>query len=100
MRLWRDASDRLTCDWHGVKALDYPALCRAISDAFGLAPVGELVIGPDAMFGDFARGGLVVGLEWDIWMEFMAVAKSAAAEPLVADIAAWLESQPDRIRGC
>jgi len=47
------------------------------------------------MFWDCRRGEQVVGLDWDIWMEFMAVAKSVASEPLVADIAAWLGARPD-----
>jgi len=89
-RLWRDASDRLTCDWPGVEAVGYPTSCRALADAFGLAPVGELVVGLDAMFRDFERGGQVVGLAWDIWMGFTAVAKSVASEPLIRDIAVWL----------
>ena len=53
---------------------------------------GDIVIGLDQMFWDFRRGEQVVGLDWDIWMQLMAVAKSEASEPLVRDIAAWLSS--------
>jgi hypothetical protein len=88
--LWRDHSGRLTFDLPGVAAADYPAVCRSIMDAMGLAPIGEVVISPDQMFWEFRRGDQVVSLDWDIWMEFMAVAQSPSAEPLVADIAAWL----------
>ncbi len=49
-----------------------------------------MVVGPDQMFWDFGRGGQVVGLDWDVWMEFMAVAKSPESEPLVEEIAMWL----------
>ncbi len=91
-RLWRDASGRLTCDRSDVGAASYPAVCHAIAEAYGLAPVSELVVGADQMYRDFGRGREVVGLDWDIWMGFMVVAKSAAAEPLVADIAEWLGS--------
>ena len=94
-RLWRDASGRLTYDLPSVAAADYPATCRAVADALGLAPVGELVVGPEQMFWDFGRGGQVVGLDWDNWFGFMAVAKSAASEPLVAGIAAWLGACSD-----
>jgi hypothetical protein len=87
---WRDSSGRLTFDLSGVAAADYPAVCRGIADAVGLAPAGEIVIGPEQMFWDFRRGEQVVGLDWDLWMEFMAVAKSEASEPLLRDIAAWL----------
>jgi hypothetical protein len=87
---WRDNSGRLTFDQPGVAAVDYPALCRGIANALGLAQDGDIIIGPDQMFGDFRRGDQVVGLDWDVWMEFMAVAKSEASEPLLRDIAAWL----------
>lgn len=92
MGFWRDGSGRLTFDLPGVAAADFPAVCRDIADALGLAPAGEIVIGPEQMFWDFRRGDQVVGLDWDIWMEFMAVAKSEASEPLLRDIADWLGS--------
>ena len=95
MGLWRDSSGRLTFDRPGVTAEGYPAVCRQVADAFGLAPAGDIAIGPEQMFWDFQRGGQVVGLDWDIWMEFMAVARSVASEPLVADIAAWPSARPD-----
>jgi len=89
---WRDSSGRLTFDLPRVEAGDYPAVCRGIADALGLTPVGEVVIGPEQMFWDFRRGDQVVGLDWDIWMDFVVVAKSEASEPLLRDIAAWLGS--------
>jgi hypothetical protein len=89
-RFWWDASERLNFDSASVEAADYPALCRGIADALGLSPNGEVVIGPEQMYWDFRRGDQVVGLDWDIWMGFMVVAKSEASEPLVRDIAAWL----------
>jgi hypothetical protein len=92
MGFWRDHSGRLIFDLPGMAAADFPATCRGVAEALGLAPTGEIVIGPDQMFWDFARGGQVVGLDWDIWFEFMAVAQSPAAEPLVHEIAAWLGS--------
>ena len=95
MGFWRDHSGRLTFDLPGVPAADYPAVCRSVADALGLAAAGEIVVGPDQMFWDFRRGDQVVGLDWDIWFEFMAVAQSPAAEPLVADIAAWLGARSD-----
>jgi hypothetical protein len=92
VRFWRDSSGRLTFDLPGVAAADYPAVCRGIADALGLAPAGDILIGPDQMCWDFRRGDQVVSLDWDIWMEFMAVAKSEASEPLLRDISAWLSS--------
>lgn len=89
-RFWRDATGRLTFDFPGVEAADYPTACRAITEAFGLVPIVGPVVGPDQMFWDFGREGQVVGLDWDIWMGFMTVAKSEASEPLIQDIASWL----------
>jgi hypothetical protein len=91
-RFWRDASGRLTFGLTRVEAADYPAACRAVVDAFALAPDGSPVIGPDQMFWDFRRAGQVVGFDWDIWMGFMVVAKTEGAEPLVREVAAWLRS--------
>jgi hypothetical protein len=96
---WRDNSGRLTFDLPGVAATDYPAVCRGIADALGLASDGEIAIGPDQIFWDFRRGDQVVGLDWDIWMEFVAVAKSETSEPLVRDIAAWLSSSRWSVAG-
>ncbi|HVL15289.1 MAG TPA: hypothetical protein VM529_22145 [Gemmata sp.] len=91
-RFWRDASERLTFDSARIETVDYPAVCRSIADALGLSPDGEVVIGPEQMFWNFRRGDQVVGLDWDIWMGFMVVAKSEASESLVRDIAAWLRA--------
>lgn len=92
MGFWRDSCGRLTFDFSGLAAADYPALCRSIADALGLVPASDLVIGPDQMFWDFRRANQLVGLDWDVWMEFMAVAKSEASEPLLKEIAAWIGS--------
>ena len=92
MGLWRDSSGRLTFDLRGVTNAEYPAVCRSVADALSLVTAGDIVIGPEQMFWDFRRGELVVGLDWDIWIDFMVVAKSEASEALVRDIAAWLGS--------
>jgi len=80
---WRDASGRLTFDLPGVASTDYPVVIRGLADALGLASAGKVIIGQEQMFWDFRRGGQVVGLDWDIWTEFMVVAKSEPSEPLV-----------------
>ncbi len=85
----RDFSGRLTLDRAGIDSLQYPEICRAIAEAFGLVPEGELVVGPDQMFRDYRKGDQVVSIDWDIWMEFMVVAKTESAEPLVKEIGAW-----------
>lgn len=93
MGQWRDSSGRLTFVQPGITAEEYPAVCRKVADAFGLVPAGEIIIGPEQMFWDFQRDGQVVALDWDIWMDFMVVAKSSVSEPLVMDIAVWLDAQ-------
>ncbi len=92
MGFWRDSSGRLTFDMPGVEAADYPAVCNSIADELGLSPAGDIIIGPEQMFWDFRRGDQVVSLDWDIWMKFMAVAKSQESESLLRDIATWLGS--------
>jgi hypothetical protein len=75
-----------------VEAAVYPAACRAAAEAFSLVPDSPPVIGPEQMFWDFRRDGQLVGFDWDVWMGFMVVAKTEAAEPLVREIAVWLSS--------
>lgn len=91
-QFWRDASGRLTFAMSHIEAEDYPSTCRVVADAFVLVPDGSLVLGPEQMFWDFRQVDRVVGLEWDIWMGFMVVAKTEGAEPLVREIAIWLSS--------
>jgi len=94
---WRDSSGRLTFDLPGVAAADYPAVCRGIADALRLLPDGDIIMGADQMFRAFRRGDHAVSLDWDVWMEFMAVATSEAAEPLLQEIAEWLSANwPNR----
>lgn len=94
VRFWRDASRRLTFDVAGVPAAEYPTVCSAIASALALVPDDTPVFGPEQMFWDFARSGEVVSLDWDLWMGFMVVGKSAGSEALVQEIAAWLRASP------
>src|SRR6478736_3158589 len=89
----RDASGRLTFHASGMSAENYPSLCREIVSAFGLiADCGPLV-GPEQIFWDCRRSEQMIGLDWDIWMGFMIVAKTVDAEPLVRAIAASLQAR-------
>jgi hypothetical protein len=59
-------------------------MCQEVAAAFGLSPMPGLVTnGYDFVFQDYSRGDLVVGLEWDNWMEFTVVAQTTESEPLV-----------------
>jgi hypothetical protein len=89
-RLWRDASERLTFDLDQVSQADYPAVCKAVVEAFGLVADTAFVAGVDQLFQDWRRGSAVIGLDWDNWMGFMVVAKTPESEPLLRDIARWL----------
>lgn len=88
-RFWRDSSQRLTFDL-AISDQDYPAICRAIVDAFALTQVGQCIVGLEQMFCEWRHGESVISLDWDIWMNFMVVANSAESEPLVRDIATWI----------
>lgn len=90
MGFWRDGIGRLTFEPPGVESADYPAVCRELADHLGLAPEGEIIIGPEQMFWKFRRGEQVVSLDWDIWMQFMVMAPSEGSEPLLREIASWL----------
>jgi hypothetical protein len=90
-QFWRDASGRLTFEMFRVSIADYPAVCAALVSAFGLVPTTALVTnGCDILFQDYRRGEEVVGLAWDNWTGYTVVAKVAASESLVREIAAWL----------
>jgi len=87
---WNDHSGRLTFSQAGVDSAEYPDLCRAIVQAFDLQPAGNLAAGMEQVFCDFCKGDELIGIDWDIWMEFMVVAKSKSAEPLVREIGQWV----------
>jgi hypothetical protein len=93
---WRDSSGRLTFSLSGVEALEYPPLCRTIIDNFRLTADGSIIIGLEQMYWEFRQSHLLISLDWDIWMDFMVVARSDESEPLVRDIAAWLGQREKR----
>ena len=95
-RFWRDSSGRLTVDQPGIDSAQYPAVCRAIANAFSLAPNADFLVGPDQVFSEFRRGDEIVGMDWDNWMEFMVFAKTPAAETLVREIGSWLDANYGR----
>lgn len=101
VKLWRDSSDRLICSSDGIEASGYSETCRAIASEFGLKPEGESIDGFDVLFQGYSSGCALIDLEWDIWMGFMAVAKSVGSEPLILAIAEWLsrnQAEPPNTR--
>lgn len=87
----RDASGRLTYEKDSVPAERYRDVCTQIKDRFGLEPLGTLFEW-EIYFQDYrsSDGRLIVGLEWDNWSGFIAVAQNADSEPLVREIASFL----------
>jgi len=90
IRFWRDASQQLTFDMDHVPAADYPTICHAVVTVFALIQETPLVVGLDQMSWEWRRGEQVISLDWDIWMEFIVVAKTVGSESLVHDVATWL----------
>ena len=88
-----DASNRLTYEVFDLDSSRYAMTCDRIVNKFGLSPAGELIVGLDEMFRDYADGPNVIGLEWDNWSGFIVVAKNADAETLVRSIAEFLGSE-------
>ena len=86
----RDASGRLCFEIHDIDSLDYPYYAKRTAKEFGLNPVGELMIGPDAMFQDYTDDISVIGIEWDVWSGLIVVAKNQQSEGLVARVADYL----------
>jgi hypothetical protein len=89
-KFWRDASGRLNFGMFKSPAETYFAVCDAIVARFHLAPHGGMVAGGEVVFQDFCHEEQIIGLEWDIWMGFMVVAKSKTSEGLVRSIGFWL----------
>ncbi|QDT42837.1 hypothetical protein Pan241w_29260 [Gimesia alba] len=87
----RDASQRLTIEFFQIEADSYQRITQIVVNQFQLAPVGELVVGPDELFQEFRLQRKVVGLEWDIWSGYIVVAKTKSAEKLVRKIASFIE---------
>ena len=88
-----DASNRLTYEVFDLESDRYPVTCDRIAKKFDLSAAGELVVGLDEMFRDYADGPNLVGLEWDNWSGFIVVAKNPGAEALVRSIAEFLGQQ-------
>ena len=86
----QDASDRLTFDIYKIESARYLQLCSELATTFDLKPVSKLVVGLDEMFCDYMNGHLTIGLEWDIWLGFIIVAKDVESEQLVRQIANYL----------
>lgn len=97
-RLWRDASNRLTFTIGSISEIEYPIFCRKVADQFGLTPHGDFVVGWESIFWEFGRGDQVVGLDWEFWNDLLVFATEPISEPLVTEIADWLDANFEEIK--
>ncbi len=90
--LSRDFSERLSFEMFRVVSADYPQVCATIATAFSLTPeCASFGTGLDVVFMDYRRYEQLVELAWDNWSGFIVTAKSTDSEPLVREIASWLQ---------
>lgn len=92
MNEYRDNSQRLTIDFHGIEAGSYKKITSDVVAKFGLEVAGAKTSGLDEVFQEFKRGNDVVGLEWDNWSGYIVNAKTKTAEPLVCEIAGYISA--------
>ncbi len=75
-----------------VASADYPQVCATIATAFSLTPeCASFGAGLDVVFMDYRRNDQLVELAWDNWSGLIATAKTTDSEPLVREIASWLQ---------
>ncbi|MBL4826133.1 MAG: hypothetical protein JKY66_00200 [Spongiibacteraceae bacterium] len=86
----RDNSNRLTFDFDKIDSDMYRRITDEVASKFLLEVASKKVSGFDETFQDFKRGNDVVGLEWDNWSGYSVVAKRTRAEPLVREIAGYI----------
>lgn len=93
MNKYRDASNRLTYDFDDIQADQYPKITSLLAKQFNLKPSGKLIVGLDEIFQDYEFGDFVIGLEWDIWSGYSVNAKNQDSEPLVREIAEFINEK-------
>ena len=86
----RNASNQLTIDFHKIEASQYSKITQDVVTHFNLEENNEIVKGLDEIFQEFKSSKAVIGLEWDNWSGYIVNAKNTEAEPLVKEIAAFI----------
>ena len=87
----RNASNQLTFDFDKINLSSYKKITHSIVNHFNLQPIEMLIVGFDEMFQEFTSGNLSIGLEWDNWSGYIIHAKSQEAEPLLREIAKYID---------
>ena len=86
----RNASNQLTFDFDNISSWSYKKVTKSVVKHFNLQPVGKLTVGLDERFQEFKSGDLTVGLEWDNWSGYTIDAKNKEAEPMLREIANYI----------
>lgn len=93
MNEYRDFSGRLTFEIFEIESKEYLILTNKIKEAFKLKEYSRLISGFDEIFQDFRLYNQIIGLEWDIWSGYIIVSKNKEGEPLVREIAKFIEKE-------
>lgn len=86
----RNASNQLTFDFDKISSWSYKKITKSVAKHFNLQPVGNPAVGLNEKFQEFKTGNLIVGLEWDNWSGYTIDAKNKEAEPLLREIAIYI----------
>ncbi len=95
----RDASERLTYEIYSFPPGRFHRWRQAVQKQFGLIKWGVGIETPDEILCTLRNWRYKIGFEWDNWSGLIVVAKSRASEPLVIEIARYLERQGRALLG-
>ena len=90
MKEHRNASDQLTFDFNKINSWQYKKITKSVVKHFNLLPANKLTVGLDEKIQEFKMGNNIIGLEWDNWSGYIVDAKNQEAEPLVREIAKYI----------
>ena len=80
----------MTFDFEKISSWSYKKVTKSVVKQFNLQPANKLTVGLDEKFQEFKQGDLIIGLEWDNWSGYIVDAKNEKAEPLVREIAQYI----------
>ena len=86
----RNASNQLTFDFDKINSWSYKKITKSVVKHFNLQPSNKLTVGLDEKFQEFKIDNQIIGLEWDNWSGYIVDAKNQEAEPLVREIAKYI----------
>jgi len=86
----RNVSNELTIDFNKIEASKYSKITKHVVKQFKLQANNEVVRGLNETFQEFRTGNAIISLEWDNWSGYIVNAKNIEAEPLVKEIAVFI----------